>query len=316
MKKIYNCLILCVLLIGCSVSPYQQGVEYANEYDACVGECIFAYEQVLEEFIDKIPGGYTSRNQVIEDYLKLQEECHAGFAKKWKEIETNVLETRKEMESASELYDFENGLANREHCAFLPVPDLKTIEISPMMKKRISQIIPPRPNEAQIVWDLVGHTLSEGKEKGYYPQYWNLKIEENSISDFKIIQIEEDTNSRFRILATMRLNTETRAYDAKVQISYMLEDIYDWKIEFVQSKGLDIVRTHRYDSCIKCYISKGLVWGALYAENNCEIALEVAGRELTYSGEWVTFSSIIPPHEKVKISNNDYDFVVDYVERP
>lgn len=56
--------------------------------------------------------------------------------------------------------------------------------------------------------------------------------------------------------------------------------------------------------------------GNLVAENNCEIALEVAGRELNCSKEWVTFCCVIPPHQEKVISNNDTDFRVDYIERP
>ena len=307
----------CLLFVGCSVNPYEKGADLASGYDACVSSYIAAAEQIGDDFAGQIPGNYQSRAKAVEDYLSLVDECYMDYLRKWQKIEAKERTVRKSLKSASELADFESGLAsNRVNHSFVVEPDANNIEIPAPVIKQLRTIFPPKPGDNQIIVDLVGHSLSEGKSNGYYPQSWRWIIEENSISDFKIISTEEDSKNRYTILTTMRLCSDTRAYDTKAQISYILDDLHDWTIEFVQSKGMDIVKTHRYDDCVKCYISRGGLIGNLLAENNCEIALEVAGRELNHSGEWVTFCCIVPPHQQKVISNNDTDFRIDYIERP
>jgi hypothetical protein len=303
-------------MMGCSVSPYQRGIKLAEEYDNCIEAYFEASEKVDEDFALELPDKYTSRAAAIEEYLKLLRECYQTYSTRWCAIEEKEAQIRKKVKSTSDLKEFETGLATREMYVFVHEPDWETVEVSPVVLQKVRMIYPPKPNEMQISKDLVGHTLSEGKSNGYYPQSWRWIIDENSISDFKIISTEEDSKNRYTILTTMRLCSDTRAYDTKAQISYILDDLHDWTIEFVQSKGMDIVKTHRYDDCVKCYISRGWLIGNLIAENNCEIALEVAGRELNHSGEWITFCCIVPPHQQKVISNNDTDFRIDYVERP
>ena len=316
MKKIFVTLTLCLYFWGCSVSPYQQGIKLSEEYNGCIDAYFKASEKVGEDFAQELPGKYTSRSAAMEEYVQLLRQCHQTYLKKWSAIEAKETQFRKKAKSTSELREFESGLASREMYVFVYEPDLETVEISPAVLQKVRMIYPPKPNEMQISRDLVGHTLSEGKEDGYYPQSWTWKIIDDGVSDLKILSVEENSNNRYVITVSMRLSSDTRAYDAKASISYILEDTSDWRIEFIQSKGMDIVKTHRYDDCVKCYINRGLIGGGLAAENNCEIALEVAGKELTYSGKWVTFCCVIPPHEQKIISYNYTDFKVDYIERP
>lgn len=302
--------------MGCSVSPYQKGIKLSEEYDGCIDAYFKASAKVGDDFAQELPGKYTSRTAAMEEYIGLLRECHQTYLKKWNSIEAKETQIRKKAKSTSDLKEFESGLATREVHVFVNEPDIETVEISPAVLQKVKQIFPPKPDETQISKDLVGHTLSEGKENGYYPQSWKWKILDDGVSDLKILSIEENSNNRYVVSVSMRLSSDTRAYDAKALISYILDDISDWKIEFIQSKGMDIVKTHRYDDCIKCSIKRGWLMGNLVAENNCEIALEVAGRELNYSKEWVTFCCVIPPHQEKVISNNDTDFRVDYIERP
>lgn len=316
MKNVTACVLCCLFLMGCTVSPYQRGIKLAGEYNNCVEAYFDASEKVGEDFAKELPGKYTSRDAVMGEYLKLLQECHQTYQKKWNAIEEKEAQVRKKAKSTSDLREFESGLVSREVMVFVYEPDLETVELSPAVLQKVRLIFPPKPDEVQISKDLVGHTLSEGKENGYYPQSWKWKILEDGVSELKILSIEEESSNRYVVNVSMRLSSDTRAYDTKAQISYILDDLHDWTIEFVQSKGMDIVKTHRYDDCVKCYISRGWLIGNLIAENNCEIALEVAGRELNHSGEWITFCCIVPPHQEKVISNNDTDFRVDYIERP
>lgn len=317
MNKLLFCIVICFLCAGCGISSFEKGAKLSLKYDACVASYEKAVDDAGDKFADKISGNYESRTKAIADYIQLLDECHREYQDKWTKIEQEERKARGNMKSAADIADYETGLtSSREHYSFAPEPKAEDIQIPPVVLQQLRTIFPPKPNELTIQSDLVGHSLSEGKQDGYYPQSWKWVIKENSISDFRIISIEEDSKTMYTIVATMRLSSDTRAFDAKVLICYVLDDMHDWQIEFVQSKGMNIVKTHRYDDCVKCYITKGLIGGGLDVENNCEIALEVAGRELTYSGEWITFCTLIPPHQQKRISYNYYDFRVDYIERP
>ena len=305
-----------LLLAACGGNPYQKGIKLASKYDACVDEYFKALEQEGVDFADHLPGDYHSRAAVIEDYLQVLRDCHQKYLEKWGKIYSEEQRARKRMKSSSDRSEFEMGLQSDRECyTFVSVPDLETIEISPAVLQKVRKIIPSKPGEAQIAHDLAGHSLSEGKDDGYYPQSWTWKITEGGVSDLKVVSTQENANSRYTVDVTMQVSSETRAYDTKATVSYVLDDISDWKIENVRSLGMDIVKTHRYDDCVRCYYTKGLA-GGLTAENNCEIALEVAGKELTYSGKWEIFCRVIPPHQQVLISYTELDFKVDYVERP
>lgn len=316
MKRILLFMVGSMLLIGCSSSPYEKGGKIAEKYNACMADYDKALEKVGEEFSGNIVGNYNSRSEAITDYLQMLLKCHQEYFEKWTEIESEEQQVRRKMRSASDMSEFEAGLkTDREYYVFASEPNRETLTVPPVVLQAIRKINPPKPDEAQIALDLVGHTLAEGKENGYYPKSWTWKIAEGSVSDLQIVSTQENSATRYEIIVSMRLSSETRAYDAKVSISYILDDISDWKIEFVRSLGLDIVKTHKYDDCVKCYFTDGIA-GGLTAENNCDIALEVAGKELNYSGEWETFSRVVPPHEQVHISWTRLDFKVDYVERP
>ena len=316
MNKLLYSIVIILLCTGCSVRPLEKGARLSQEYDACVVSYEEAVEDAGDKFADEIHGNYDSRAKAVADYMQLLDECFREYQNKWAKIEQEERKVRRGMKSAADIADFETGLtSSREHCSFAPEPKVDDILVPPVVLQQLRTIFPTKPNEQTIQSDLVGHSLSEGKQDGYYPQSWKWVIKENSISDFRIISIEEDSKTRYSIVANMRLSSDTRAFDAKVLICYVLDDIHDWQIEFIQSKGMDIVKTHRYDDCVKCYITGGIS-GGLVGENNSEIALEVAGHELTCSGKWVTFCRLIPPHKQTLISYSDYDFRVDYIERP
>lgn len=316
MKKHLLFFIVMFVCVGCQVSPYERGVSLADEYNKCLSSYFNALDEVGEDFANKVPGSYVSRKAAIEDYLSLMRECHQEYLDKWEKIELEELKVRKSFKSMTDVAEFDAALSgNQEMCIFCYEPDAETADLSKSVLMNVRKIIPQKPTERQIQQDLVGHSLSEGKTDGYYQQSWKWTIAENSISDFKILSVDENSNSRYAITVSMRLSSDTRSYDAKAIVRYKLDDINDWEIEFIQSLGMDIVKTHQYDGCVRCYFGGGIA-GGLYAENNCEIALEVAGRELAYGGKWVKFCCIVPPYQSKRISYYDDDFIVDYIERP
>lgn len=321
MKRAILYLAVALLLAGCNEKPYQQGQKLAAKYDACITDYNEALEQVGEDFAAEIQGNYSSRKRAMEDYLNQLRDCHQKYMEKWNKLDIEEQKICKKLKSSTDKVEFEKGLQdNRELYAFASVPDLETISIHPAVLQQIHTIIPPKPDETQIAHDLDGHTISEGKENGYYPQSWTWKIMEDGVSDLKIVSIQENTSSRYSVVVSMKLSSETRAYDTKATVSYVLDGINDWQIEFVRSMGMNIVKTHRYDDCVKCYLEKEdwTIYKNLYAENNCDIALEVAGKVLcAYNDKWENFYYVVPPHETAQIYRfAANDFKIDYIERP
>lgn len=318
MKKIMNLSVVLVctmmLLVSCE-SSYEKGQKMAKKLDACVEEYLSASQQVGIDFAGQLPGDYTSRAKAVQDYMLLEEECYNKYLQKWLSLESKAEQTYRSLKKSSDKYKYQDGLRTGEHYVFLSAPSAETMDIPTIVIQQLRQINPPKPNNDRIASDLVGHTLSEGKTKCYYPSYWNLKIEEGAISNLVIDSVVENTSDKYTIRVSMLLSSETCSYNTKAVVRYVLDDLTDWRIEYVQSKGMDKVRTHRYDDCVR-YYRGGFGNGHLYVENNCEIALEVAGRELQSYDGWQTFCVIVKPHESSLISFYAIEYQIDYVERP
>lgn len=183
--------------------------------------------------------------------------------------------------------------------------------LNPEMPRTVNKA---KPNVEQIKQDLIGHSLSEGVKDGYYPSYWRWTIREGEISSFSIEQVIKDSSSEYEILSNMRLTSRAgKSFNAKVRICYIFNDSEGWQIQFVQSQGMYIVKTGKYNSCID--VDKDSNY--YYFINGCDISLEVGGIKYCWvtagRQEWVRFSEVIAPHDKYTMM---YDYRIDYVEIP
>lgn len=179
---------------------------------------------------------------------------------------------------------------------------------------------PPRKapvSSAVICRDLVGHQLSEGTDNGYYSKDWFWTIEAGEIKTFRILTVRENSLSRYTIDVQMRLSSHAgSSYNAKATI-YYVKTRRGWEIEFIKSRSMNIVRTHRYDDCIRMKKGSGyLDHDDLYVTNNCELTLEVGGKVCGIYGGWEKFSTKILPRETKLIDRCVADYTIDYVERP
>ena len=171
-----------------------------------------------------------------------------------------------------------------------------------------------KPNIEQIKQDLIGHSLSEGVKEGYYPSYWRWTIREGEITNFSIEQVIKDSSAEYEIVSNMRLTSRAgKSFNAKVRICYIFNNSEGWHIQFVQSQGMYIVKTGKYNDCIK--IDKDSYYS--YFINGCDISLEVGGMQYCWvtagRQDWEKFYTVIGPHEKFKMM---YDYRIDYVEIP
>lgn len=176
-----------------------------------------------------------------------------------------------------------------------------------------------KPDEGQIAMDLVGHSLTEGKENGYYPSSWSWMIEEGQVSNVKILSVEEDNSSFYRVVVSMRLSSNTRAFDCKAVIAYKLDNVNGWQIDMVKSRGMDIVKTHRYDDCISIGFRSSFAFTqTLHAINSCDVSLEIGGSYLcSYDNKWTRFCIVVSPNSEKEIDYSaQSDWQIDYIERP
>lgn len=173
-----------------------------------------------------------------------------------------------------------------------------------------------KPDANQIQSDLIGHSLSEGIENGYYPSYWKWNIERGEISNFRILSIDRDDATDYELTVSMRLTAMSgKAFDAKAKVLYVSRGSMGWQMEYVQSLGMDIVKTGRYNSCITSEYDDW--YGCTFIYNNCEIPIEVGGKRYAWvtanRQECVRFSEVVSPHSKIDV----YHLLsIDYCEVP
>lgn len=176
-----------------------------------------------------------------------------------------------------------------------------------------------KPDEIQISSDLIGHSLAEGKEDGYYPNSWLWKIEDGEVSNLRILSVEENSDSYYRVVISMRLSSNTRAFDCKAVVAYKLDNTQGWQIEMVKSRGMDIVKTHRYDDCVSIKLLPAFFFQEeLHVINECDVSLEVGGRYLSsHSNGWEKFCVVVSPNSMESLGVfAESDFQIDYIERP
>lgn len=150
---------------------------------------------------------------------------------------------------------------------------------------------PPKPSTNRIAKDLVGYRLTEGFENGWFHDGWTWLIKEGQVRSLKIKEVVKNTNKEYCVIVLMRLQGNVCSFNAKAKVNYVLTSKNQWEIEFVNSMGMSIVKTHKYDDCIQfSIVDDG--WGGvncLEIKNNCSIELGVAGWVYAY-GEWVRFA--------------------------
>lgn len=305
-----------ICFLSCS-SPESDGKSIANEINKCNASFVEHVQEAESNFIAGFKEiNYQTRYEAKQDYKNLLIGINSTYKNAFesvKEHEAEILEKysynyKQQVKFSDALCsDINQDLAN----------EAKSLSIAeeipePVMAK-VRTIIPSKPNILQIQKDLVGHSLSEGVEDGYYSSGWRWVIKDGEISNFHIESVLSDTPKEYLFVANMRLTNEVgKSFDAKVKVRYVLPQNDDWAIEFVQSLGLSIVRTQVYLNCIRTNLDS--YWSVLRIENNCDTALEVGLKILKYN-EWKKTSTIINPHDSESLYSVN-DFRIDYVSIP
>ena len=180
---------------------------------------------------------------------------------------------------------------------------------------------PPKPSKTQIAHDLVGYKLTEGFDNGWFDKEWTWQIKKGQIKAMEIKQVVRDTKNEYCVIALMRLQGEVSSFNAKVKINYVLTKQNQWRIEFVNSMGMSVVRTNKYDDCIQfSIVDDG--WGGvdcLEIKNNCNVELGVAGWFYAL-GEWRKFAVFVDGYETNSVGGtfgggSVTKYKVEFIER-
>lgn len=307
---------LCPMLTLSCASPEKDGSALGKN----VNECNKEYLEVLQK-LDVNFGknaSYNSRATAKSAYFTAKAEANNNYSIALYEIYQTASDKKKSYGNHKSQSEFntafvnaiDSDLSNSVRSAFANTKLPSTVLLC------IKSIIPPKPSIKQIQQDLIGHSLSEGVNNGYYPSSWRWVIAEKEISDFHIINTLSETQTEYLFIAKMRLTSEVgKAFDATVKIRYILPDDDDWTIDFIQSQGLYIIKTGYYGDCIKSHVYFGAFSWSFCLENNCERALEVGGKVLE-NGTWKKFSVVVGSHDTSSVGWVVEDGYIDYVERP
>lgn len=181
--------------------------------------------------------------------------------------------------------------------------------------------ITSKPDENRIASDLVGRSISEGIDEGYFDADWTYKIKPGNISGLKISNVVVDQED----LYIVEVNTKIKPggnyyYNAKLKVNYVNSPERGWIMDEIKSLGLKVVSNGAYDSSIKPRIKNG---DDFYIKNDGENNLLVGGhisaryQHSMYSDavEWIKFSINVPPHSEKQVSNFTYDYRIDFVIR-
>lgn len=179
------------------------------------------------------------------------------------------------------------------------------------------------PDETIIANDLIGRKITEGRDNGYFDSDWVWTIENGEISNLKILnRTVEIDYCTFFIEMVLKDVTRPIRYKATIQVEYSLID-NRWVISMLQSKGVDVVKTGRYDNCISTKIGDD-GWGGvdcLKIKNNTDVPLLVGGIFRTsYSDSWRKFSAVVEGLQIIGIGGtfgggSVVDYEIHFVEQ-
>ena len=340
--KVRNLLIIAsvgvaTLLAACS-SPESKGKKLAEKDCDCQKKYAEMQKKNQEEFLAKFSSyGFKTRTEARQKWQSMQDEAAGKFEQCRNEVQEQVKKVRSEFPTdVSNLLDpkvmqnymknpqkylkeftknqekaskFEDGYRSViNNCSSNAEIDMLSIN------EKIQSIIPQKPDLTKIKQDLVRRRIME-QPNGYFGRNWAWQI--NSIEELQEIKVlkEEKVDETFVLDLHLVLQRESSKYEANIEVICVLEKSDDdWRIDFLKTKDIYIVKTGRYNDCITTEIKKG--WGtSLQFTNNCDVNLIIGGQILGSDGEWTKFSSRVNANSSGSSSYNGKEYKIDFIER-
>jgi len=324
-------LTLFVFVLSCS-SPENEGHKAAELLNDCNAKFVIEHDKLKVEFASKLNvSDFSSRSELKNRYFEARNELIEHNLNEAKRAEELAHQKENEYLAANKREDLRrykealNKNYNREITA-KAIAAQKDDSLPSSVVSAVKQINPPRPDLKQIQKDLGSATLTEGKDDGYFASKWTLAAKDFRVTDLKITETVADDKTNYTVLVSARLVADARSYDIKAKVAYKLPEIDDWKLDFIQSLGVDIVKTHKYDDCIKHELSTANSafvnqWKVHY-KNECDKALEVGGQGLHAPGWFdaegklvkVKYAIIIAPHSEEWHGSYVKEYTIDWIE--
>lgn len=315
MKKVFYAAL--VLLVSCS-SPKSDGEQAASQENKCAQAYIEQVQKFETDFVRQFnPGNYTLRSEAVDSYKKELRKIGEKYRQELEEAEarsrTLQVQHAENADYQAKFNEAYSGVFNAELQAQAERLIRQEDDIPGPVLGSIDRIIPPKPDEARIKADMVGHSFGEGfpKSQCFFGDSWRWTVEEGEIKDFKMGEVVEDSETTYTFNASMVLQSgEYVSYDADVEVYYVLPSGQDWKMDLVKSRGVKVVRTGKYDDCIRGEI----IYGGLSIRNVSEVQLLVGGYVLTYDGR-KTFFTRVPPGQSRGVAGGVNAYEIVFVER-
>lgn len=291
---------------GCS-SPEADGKKAADKALDCLGAYAAEMTRAYERFD---PSSFETRVEAREKMAaaaqKAESECircradAAAYRDKLNE---------KYLSSASKAEKFQYAYAAQSQAAAPAAIDAEAFQAK--VNARIQTIIPPKPGLEKLKNDLVGRRITEGLD-GYRGAHWYWAI--SSPGELKTVEIKNAENKGDDYLLDLHLvlQGENTDYEADVQICYVLRQHDDWTIDTIETKNMQIVQTHRYDTFIT--IAQSTFYG-FNVTNSSDVPLLVGGALLeSENSKWKKFTTLVRANSTERLYCQDCK--IHFIERP
>ena len=327
-------------LASCSNSPKSQGEKLGQAYCDCQKEYAKEQEKAYQNFLVSFDSyGFKNRTDARQKWQDLQneakrkfEECNGKVEEKRKKVESefptdmsNLLDPKvlqkyqknpqkylkefsKNQEKANE---FRNVLRNAANQCDVPETKIDNSKI----EEKILAIMPQKPDVENLKQNLINRRIVEQTD-GYFGRGWAWQI--TSDNDIKSIKIdkEEKVGNDYELDVHLVLQKESQSqYEADLTLICVLGQEDNWKIDFIKTKDIHIVKTGRYDDCVTISTPKSYWGNNLQFTNNCDVNLIIGGQMLENNGEWTKFSTRVNANSTGNSSRYDKEYKIDFIER-
>lgn len=330
-KTITKCLLFLSLLLfsGCSESPEKVGNKLAKQINENNRQYLLERQEAETEFVKNFNAlNYATRDDVRMDYDKCMTDLIIAYQDRKCEIDAEYQEASlkylkdKNNDAWCKFnYAFENGIDQQLKAR---VEDtMGNTEYPTAVLNTIRTIIPVKPDTKRIIKDLQSEKISEGfpKERCWFSENQRWTLANYDIKDFTIEEVLQDNEKDYIFIATMRMENDHNAFDARVKISYQLPSDDDWRMEFVNSLGLSIVRTYKYDDLVNFEIADD-GWGgvnSLQISNRSNVDL-VVGVDYIAGGDRYRTAVQVSPDQKAQVGGtfgggNVTSYEIGFIER-
>lgn len=284
-KKLALCSMLLALTCcggpsgGSHATPAENGEAIAKQYNESDVNLHKDIEKIIKNFKQTFnPSSYSSRTAAKQAFIALIEKRTEEYLNEYAEIDAADRQRRAEYSAEPEkLDDYEESFESvRRVPTNDPIPNMESIPNDVLTV--IRNVIPVKPDHEQIMEDLVGRDLAEGVPDAdrYFSNSWRFTIDhKEDISDFEVENIKENNDKTYKIEASMILTDGYIRFDTKALICYTLPLNDDWRLDYIQSRGMEVLPEPEYRDYITTKTYKYFGDDVFKIENTTDMSLFV-----------------------------------------